>query len=135
MYEHSLEDFEFNARSMIKHFRNMYGSEISHIGLGQCIRFRVYEGQEPLDLPLFQFFINYTMLIIPILTKCDMKNWTPWVPEMDSLRMGQAAECLYCKARGNCNMRYLSELIEWSKYLTNLWCAEAGDRLALSIFQ
>lgn len=134
VYEHSLEDFEFNARSMIKHFRNMYGSEISHIGLGQCIRFRVYEGQDPLDLPLFQFFINYTMLIVPILTKCDMKNWTPWVPEKWTASGWDKQMNVYiAKARGNCNMRYLSELIEWSKYLTNLWCAEAGDRLALSI--
>lgn len=134
IYEHSLEDFEFNGRKMIKHFRNMYGSDISHIGLGQSIRFRVYKGQEPIDLPLFQFFINYTMLIVPILTGCDMTHWTPWVPERWTASGWDKQMNLYIsKARGNCNMRYLCELIEWAKYLTNLWCAEAGDRLALSI--
>ena len=134
VYEHRLEDFEFNARKMIKHFKTMYGNDISHLGLGQSIRFRVYPNQEPIDLPLFQFFINYTMLIVPILTECDMHSWTPWVPERWTASGWDAQMDLYIrKARGKCNYRYLCELIEWSKYLTNLWCAEVGDRLALSI--
>lgn len=134
VYEHCLEDFEFNARKMIKHFKNMYGNDISHFGLGQSIRFRVYKKQEPIDLPLFQFFINYTMLIVPILTGCDMTHWSPWIPERWTASGWDKQMDLYIsKARDKCNMRYLCELIEWAKYLTNLWCAEAGDRLALSI--
>src|SRR5699024_3734124 len=136
VYEHTLEDFEFNSKKIIAHYKDSYGNMgLGMFTVGQSISFRVYKGQkEPFQLPLFRFFVNYTMLILPIVCKCDMTKWIPcephrwtsdgWVEQMDRyIEM----------ARPKANMRFICECLEWSKYLMNLWVARAGDRLALSI--
>lgn len=135
VYEHSLEDFEFNARKIINHYKTYYGNtSLGIFTLGQSIRFRVYKGQEPIDLSLFRFFINYTMLIVPILMKVDMHGWKPWCPQKWTNDNWETQMNRYIKmARPNGNSRQIDELIEWSKYLVNLWVATAGDRLGLSI--
>lgn len=135
IYEHTLEDFELNAERLIEHEKKYLGDIATHMfTLGQCIRFRVYKDQEPFDLPLYKFLINYTMLAIPILMGANMKRWTPWVPEHWSSK-GWCNRVDYyiriCRRLGN--SRKLCELIEASKYLVNLWAVRAGDRLALSI--
>lgn len=135
IYEHTIEDFEFNAKRIIKHFKKYYGdTDTGVFTLGQSIRFRVYKGQEPIDLSMFAFLMNYTMLIVPILMGADMKEWKPWTPERWTSKGWCAQMNIYIqKVRHLGSPRRICELIEYSKWLMNLWCAEAGDRLGLSI--
>lgn len=135
VYEHTIEDFEFNSRKIIKHFKKYYGDTKTGVfTLGQSIRFRVYPKQEPMDLPLFSFLVNYTMLLIPILMGVDMHDWKPWTPERWTAKGWDAQINNYIlKARPLGNPRKICELIEETKFLMNIWCAEAGDRLGLSI--
>lgn len=135
VYEHTIDDFEFNAKRIIKHYKKYYGdTTIGMFTLGQGITFRVVEGQKPFSLPLFKFLMNYTMIIMPMLMGCDMSDWRPWVP----IRWTSSAWCAQmdkylkqCRSLGN--MRELGEYLEMSKHLMGLWAAEAGDRLGLSI--
>lgn len=135
IYDHTIEDFEFNAKRIISHYTNYYGdTTIGMFTLGQSISFRVVEGQEPFRLPLFKFLMNYTMIILPIIVGADMTNWRPWTP----VRWTSSAWCkqmdVYieqCRHLGN--MRRICECLEMSKFLMNLWASEAGDRIALSI--
>ena len=81
VYEHSLEDFVLNSRKIIKHYENNIGE--AGLGLftfGQSISFRVVPNQEPFQISLFAFLVNYTMLIAPMLCKVDMTNWKPFQP-------------------------------------------------------
>lgn len=135
IYEHTLDDFEFNSKKIIKHFKSYYGDTKTGVyTLGQGIKFRVYPGQEPLDLPLFQFLMNYTMLIVPILMGADMHDWKPWTPERWTAGGWNKQMDVYIKKTRHLGpVRKLCELIEQAKYMMNLWCAEAGDRLGLSI--
>lgn len=136
VYEHNLSDFEFNAKKIIKHYKRCYGdTSLGIYTLGQSIEFRVYKGQkEPHHLPLFRFLMNYTMLVLPITVGCDMTDWTPWSPLRWTTdgwvdQMNKYIE----QARPKANMRKICECLELSKYLMNIWVAEAGDRLGLSI--
>lgn len=135
VYKHSLEDFEFNARKIINHYVANYGNTSMGIyTLGQFIRFRVYEDQKPIDMSLFSFFINYTMLILPITMGADMHKWVPWNPTHFTNsgwvdRMNHYIR--QCRPLGN--MRAICECLEWTKFLTNLFIAKAGDRIGMSI--
>ena len=47
VYEHSLEDFEFNSKKIIKHFKNYYGyTETGIYTIAQPIKFVVYKNQK-----------------------------------------------------------------------------------------
>lgn len=136
IYEHTLEDFEFNSRRIIKHYKTHYGDmSMGMYTLGQSIQFRVYEGQkEPFSLPLFKFFMNYTMLLVPVLLGADLTKWVPWTPE----KFTSGAWCdqmdKYIRlCRPLANTRQIGDLLEWTKYLENLFIAKCGDRLGLSI--
>ena len=136
VYEHTIDDFEFNARKIIKHYQRSYGDINTAIfTIGQTIRFRVHKDQkEPFELPLFAFLVNYTMLILPVELGLDLTNWKPWLP----MRCSSSEWCKQIdryveSARPYANMRKICECLEWSKYLMNLWCDSAGDRLAISI--
>lgn len=136
VYEHTLEDFEFNSKKIIAHYKDSYGNMgLGMFTVGQSISFRVYKGQkEPFQLPLFRFFVNYTMLILPIVCKCDMTKWIPWEPHRwTSDGWVEQMDRYIEMARPKANMRFICECLELSKYLMNLWVARAGDRLALSI--
>lgn len=135
VYEHTLEDFIFNAKKIIKHYRKYLGdTSVGMFTIGQSIRLRVYKGQEPIDLPLFRFFVNYTMLIAPVLLGVDLHNWKPmesqeWTPKAWNLKINQYIK----KCRPYGNNRQIDEYLEWSKYLMNLFAATCGDLFALSI--
>lgn len=135
VYEHSLEDFEFNARKIIKHLKQSYGNtSFGLFTIGQPINFRVYKGQDPIWMPLFMFFVNYTMLIIPVLMKVDLHDWVPFAPQKWTAGEWENKINEYIKqARPHGNNRQINELVEWSKYLMNLFVAECSDRFALSI--
>ena len=135
VYEHNLSDFEFNSKKMIKHFKKNYGTDLSMFTLGQSISFRVYPSQKtPFVLSLFKFFMNYTMLIMPITLGCDMHSWNPWVPHRWTNNGWVDQMNKYIEmARPMGNMRAICECIELSKFLLNLWVANTGDRLSLSI--
>lgn len=136
VYEHTLEDFEFNTLRIIKHYKENYGNtSLGIFTLGQPIRFRVYEGQEePFDLSLFKFLVNYTQLIAPILMGVDLTNWRPITPWKWSVKEWDNTMDRYIKmCRPYGNNRKICEYLSWSKYLLNLFVAEAGDRLGLSI--
>lgn len=136
VYKHNIYDFEFNAKKIIEHFRKHYGRmELNMFTLGQYIAFRVHKDQkEPFQLPLFRFFVNYVLLIMPIQTGVDMRKWNPWTPHRWTVdgwieQMNKNIEV----CRGKVNMRKLCECIELSKFLMNLWVSRCGDRLSLSI--
>lgn len=136
VYEHNQSDFEFNARNIINHFKKYYGdTSTSVMTLGQSIRFRVHKKQkEPFELSLFQFLVNYTLLLIPVLMGANLENWKPWSPEKwtaggHNAQMNKLIRM--CRSLGS--PRRLGECIEWSKYLMDLYCANAGDRIGLSI--
>lgn len=135
IYEHTLEDFIINSRKIIKHYEKHYGDgNIGLFTIGQGINFRVYPGQEPLQLPLFQFFINYTMLIGPILLKCDLSNWKPFNPVHWTNGAWVARMNEYIKLMAPYgNNRIIGEYLSQSKFLVNLWVAKNGFRLGLSI--
>lgn len=135
IYEHRLEDFEFNSKRIIKHYVRNYGDETMGIfSLGQGITFRVYKGQKPMQLPLFAFFMNYTMLITPILMGVDMHDWVPFAPERWTSKAWVNRMDHYIKqSRPYGNMRQICDYVAWSKYLMNLFVAMAGDRIGLSI--
>ena len=133
IYEHDIPDFLMNGERIVYHFRKYYGTPGSIYTLGQSIRFRVVKGQEPMDLSLFAFFINYTSLIMPIMLGADLSNWKPVVPVhwTNSVWVNQINEFIkMCRPLGN--MRAICECIEYSKYLMVLWAAKVGDRMALS---
>ena len=71
VYEHTLEDFEFNSKKIIAHYKASYGNMgLGMSTVGQSISFRVYKGsKESCQLPLFRFFVNHTMLILPNVCK------------------------------------------------------------------
>ena len=135
IYEHTLDDFIINSKKIIKHYEKHYGDEGMQIfTVGQSISFRVHPKQEPFQLSLFQFLMNYTMLIGPVLLKCDLSDWKPfapvhwtngaWVKRMDE----------YIKMMAPFgNNRIIGEYLSWSKYLINLWCSKNGHRIGLSI--
>ena len=135
VYEHTYEDFLINGLNMVEHYKASLGDTSSGIfTLGQSIRFRVVKNGPTFDLSLFKFFINYTMLCIPILMGADLSNWTPWCPP----HWSSGAWCdqmnkyiKMCRPLGN--MRSICECIELAKFIPNIWASEAGDRLSLSI--
>ena len=136
VHEHTIEDFEFNAKKIIEYYRSYYGDmTMPIVSIGQTISFKVHPDQKkPFELPLFKFFVNYTMLILPIIVGMDMRKWRPWTPE----RFTSSAWCSqmdhYIKqTRSLANMRRICECLEWSKHLMNLWAYRNGDRLGLSI--
>ena len=135
VYEHTIPDFVCNARKIIEHYKKSYGdSTFGLFTLGQSIQFRVVPGQEPFNLSLFAFFINYAMLVLPITLKADLTNWTPYVPQHWSggsciKRIDEYIEM--CRPLGN--MRAIGECLEYFKFMMNLWASEVGDRLALSL--
>ncbi|MDE6041088.1 MAG: hypothetical protein K2F99_05870 [Muribaculaceae bacterium] len=136
VYEHNMDDFEFNAKRIIDHYKLYYGSTSTWMyTLGQTILFRVYpEQKEPFSLSLFQFFVNYTTLVIPICCGADMTKWRPltgehispdkWVERINKhIRM----------VRNLANMRKINECIDQSKFLLKIFLEEVGDRTGLSI--
>lgn len=135
VYEHTLDDFITNSFRIIKHYKRSYGDPSLNIyTLGQSIRFRVHPKQEPIDLPLFKFFVNYTMLIVPILMGVDLKDWHPFNPPRFTSKAWVVQMNRYIKlARPYGNARQICELIEWSKFLMNQFVEIAGDRIGLSI--
>lgn len=136
IYEHTMDDFEFNSKKIIKHYRKHYGDvDIGMYTLGQSIKFRVYEGQkEPFQLSLFKFFVNYTLLIIPVECGVDLRGWKPWLPsQWTADGWAEQVDKYIEMCRPVANMRKLGECIEMVKYLMNLWCVRAGDRQGLSI--
>jgi len=136
VHEHSMEDFEFNCRKIIDHYKKHFGDTKTGIyTMGQYIKFRVYDGQkEPFQLTLYKFFINYTLLLIPVECGADLHDWQPWIPEQWTAD-GWASQIDKCieMVRPLANMRKICECIELSKYMLNLWCYIAGDRQGLSI--
>lgn len=136
VYEHTIDDFEFNSLKIAKHYKKYYGvAGISLFTLGQGISFRVYpEQKEPFQLSLFSFFINYTMLITPIEIGVDLHDWKPWVPQRWSTsgwcnRIDDYIEM----ARPYANMRKICECLGMTRWLMNMFATMAGDRLGLSI--
>lgn len=134
VYKHTLSDFEFNSRKIINHYKTYYGTPNNLLTIGQSIRFRVAKDGEVFELPLFQFFSNYTLLILPVCMGLELKNWKPWAPQRWTNDGWIAKLDEYIRAvRPLGNNRKIGELIEWSKYLCNLFCAKTGDRIGLSI--
>lgn len=136
IYNHSIDDFEFNSKKIIKHYKKHYGDiDVGMYTLGQSIKFRVYKGQEtPYQLPLFKFLVNYTLLIIPVECGVDLHDWVPWLPTRWTADGWTEQVDKYIKlCRPVANMRKICECIEMMKYLMNLWCVKAGDRQGLSI--
>jgi len=135
VYDHTLDDFIVNSLKIINHYKVSYGDQsLNYFTLGQSIQFRVYKGQTPINLSLFKFLINYTMLLLPILMGVDMHNWHPlvtprftpdaWVTQMNKY-------IRQCRPYGTA--RDIDELVEWCKFLGNQFAEIAGDRLGLSI--
>ena len=136
VYEHTLYDFEANAKRITEHMRKYYGANAIHaFMLGQTIQFRVYpEQEEPFNLSLFAFMMNYTMIIPLIILGADMTEWTPWVPTNWSDGGWWAQMCKYIRmVRDKANMRAICECLELSKYLMNHWTDRAANHLGLSI--
>lgn len=135
IYEHTLDDYIVNSLKIVKHFKRSYGDQaLSYFTLGQTIRFRVYEGQTPIDLSLFKFFINYTALLIPMLMGADMHNWHPFNPPRFTTKAWVAMiNKLIRMSRPFGTVHQIDELIEWTKFLCNQYVEIAGDRFGLSI--
>ena len=135
VYNHSAIDFEFNCKKIIDHFAANYGNqETGLFTLGQTIAFRMYPEQEVQYLPLFTFFLNYTMVIPLILYHVDMTDWVPFQPQAFTAEAWEQKMNEYIrKCRPYGNMRQLCEYLELSKYYLNLFVALAGDKLGLSI--
>lgn len=135
IYEHTLDDFIVNSIKIVKHFKRAYGDRtLSFFTLGQTIRFRVYEGQDPIDLSLFKFFINYTALLIPSLMGADMHSWHPFNPPRFTVKAWVAQINKYIRmSRTFGTAHELNELIGWTKFLCNQYVEIAGDRFGLSI--
>lgn len=136
VYEHTMYDFEANAKRITHHMRKYYGANaLQAFTLGQTIQFRVYpEQEEPFSLSLFAFLVNYTMIIPLIILGADMTEWTPWVPTNWSDGGQWSQMCKYIRqVRSLANMRAICECLELYKYLMNYWTAVAADRLGLSI--
>lgn len=135
IYEHDIPDFVLNSMKIIDHYVKYSGEGNCAIyTIGQSIRFRVVEDQEPMQISLFAFFVNYTMLIAPIMCGVDLHDWVPFKPESWTngawiKRMNEYIKI--CRPHGN--NRRIGEYIEWSKYLLNMWAAKVGHRLGLSI--
>lgn len=135
IYEHQLPDFVLNSIKIIQHYEKYSGEGNCAIyTMGQSIRFRVVEDQEPMQISLFAFFMNYTMLIPPVMCGVDLHGWVPFKPE--SWTNGAWVDRMnhyikLCRPYGN--NRKIGEYVEWSKYLLNLWVSKVGHRLGLSI--
>lgn len=135
VYQHSIEDFEFNVEKITQHFKRYIGdAPVSMFMLGQSIRFRVKKDQEPFELSLYSFFLNYTILAIPILMGADMSDWKPFTPRtftpeiwVDQINK----EIVRCRSLGN--MRELCEYIQVAKFSLTHMAVNVGDRLGLSI--
>lgn len=135
VYEHNEADFEVNAKHIIDHYRKSYGNLSNGLmTLGQSICFRVEKHGEIFDLPLFAFFLNYILLIIPILCGDDMSDWKPWRPNSLTPKGIDNQINYYLKrVRDKVNIRRADELIELIHYLMSLFAVRAGNRLGLSI--
>lgn len=136
IYDHTMDDFEFNTKKIIKHYRKHYGDvDVGMYTMGQSIKFRVYKGQEePYQLSLFKFLVNYTLLIIPVECGVDLHHWKPWLPsQWTADGWAEQVDKYIEMCRPVANMRKICECIEMVKYLMNLWCVRAGDRQGLSI--
>lgn len=135
VYEHNLEDFVLNSRKIIKHYEKYIGNGgMGIFTMGQSIRFRVVPDQEPFQISLFAFLMNYTMLICPVLCSVDLSNWKPFLPTSwtsGAWRKRMDEYITMCRPYGN--IRKLGEYISWSKYLMNRWVSKVGHRLGLSI--
>ena len=135
VYEHSPEDFEFNVEKIIKHYKRYIGDTASQLfTIGQTVRFRVRKGQEPYEVSLFKFFINYTLLSIPVLMGGDLSDWKPWSPEKFTPKLWEAQiNLLIYKCRALGNMREMCERIQFAKNSLNKMATQVGDRLGMSI--
>ena len=133
--DHSIYDFEWNAKKIIRHFKRSYGNVSQGIfTLGQSILFTVYNKQkEPFELSLFAFLVNYVSMIPLIEVGAPMNHWTPWRPQRFTVKGWENLinDYIYM-CRPYANMRKICEGIMMAKYLMNMWCADAGDRLGLS---
>ena len=136
VYKHTFDDFEFNAKHIIEHYKKYYGStSIWMYTLGQTIKFRVYPGQEePFELSLFAFYVNYTLLAAPIICHADMRNWHPYDAENINPKIWEEKinQHIYM-VRNRAGIRLIGECADLSKYLLKIFIEEVGDRIGLSI--
>lgn len=135
IYQHSLDDIEFNSMRIIDHFQRYYGdTSLWPYTLGQSIAFRMVPDGQVFYLSLYRFLVNYSMLAIPLGCGADMSAWTPWVPHKLTPAMWEERINQYIRqVRGNVNMRRLNECISLAKYVMIMFCFKAGDRIGLSI--
>ena len=135
VYNHTYADFMVNSLKIVDHYKKYYGdTTLGLFTLGQGVSFRVVKDGTIYQLPLFKFFVNYTMLATPILMGVDMSKWTPFLPEHWSSSAWCSTMDRYIKqCRPLGNMRAICECLSLSKYLLNMFAASAGDRMALSI--
>ena len=135
IYDHTIPDFIMNTKRIIDHYIKNYGMpEMSIYTLGQSIKFRVIPKQEPFNLSLFAFFINYVSLILPITMKADLSNWSPflpvhWTSKAWCQRIDEYIEM--CRPLGN--YMAINECLEYTKHLMKLWASKVGNRIALSM--
>lgn len=136
LYDYTYDDFEFNGRRIIEHCKKYYGDTSTWMyTIGQFISFRVYPEQEvPFELSLYQFFINFALLAVPILCHADMRKWEPYneptiTPDRWIAKMNQHIRMV----RRLGNNRKIGEAIELAKFLTKLFLEEVGDRIGLTI--
>lgn len=134
IYDHDIPDFVINSYKIIDHCAKYYGkTSIGMYTLGQSIRFRVVPKQEPFEISLGAFFINYTMIILPMVLGADMSNWTPFVPARLTTQRWVAKMDEYiemCRPLGN--MRAIDECLEWTKHLTNQYIRKVGDKIGMT---
>lgn len=135
VYKHRLEDFEFNGRKIIELYKRFYGDpSIGEFTIAQPVKFKVMKNGKVFQLPLFKFFMNYVMLILPIELGIDLSNWNPWTPvHWSNNDWCNHMDSYIRQCRTAANMRKLCECIELTKYLLNLWVDQAGERIGLSI--
>lgn len=134
VYTHTFDDFVYNFQTIIDHYAKHLKASQQIFSLGQYVEFRVYEGQEPMALTLFQFFINYGLMMPLILTGYDMHDWKPWYIERftPSIWADKMDEVLYkCRNRGN--LYRFCDIITEVVYAMNMLATSAGDGLGLSI--
>jgi hypothetical protein len=135
IYEHDWDDFTRNYKAMVKHYRKHLGQGSGMFAaLGQEITFRVYKDQEPMALPLFNFMINYIMVMPKILLGLDMREWEPWMP-VDFTSSGWTNEInkIIVDCRPYCTSDEMCEYLAEIKYQLNQTVVETADILAHSI--
>lgn len=135
VYNHTEEDFEFNVDRIIDHYKKYIGDTASQLyTLGQTVRFRACKNGEVFETSLFTFFINYTLLSIPVLMGADLSDWKPWnTANFTANAWEQQINLLIYKCRALGNMREICEHIEFCKSSLNKMATEVGDRLGMSI--